>query len=355
MSEQTQSRHPLYELTLSRLREFYREPAALFWTFGFPVLLAVGLGVAFRSRPPQTVEICILGETTAAERAQTILDDAERINSRRCSAAESAAALRAGRVDLSVTPTQGDDGELTLAYRYDQMRAESQQAHLVVDRALQRGLGRRDAANTRTEPVTETGGRYIDFLIPGLIGLNLMSSAMWGIGYPIVLARRRRLLRRLAATPMRRSHFLLAHMFSRLLFLALEVVALLFFGWIIFGVVIHGSLAWVGVISIIGGLSFMGLALMIAARPDNTEVASGWMNAVMLPMWLLSGAFFSYERFPEVIHPLIQLLPLTAFNDALRLVINEGAPFWQTLPQIAVMAVWGTIGFLIALRTFRWQ
>jgi ABC-type multidrug transport system permease subunit len=182
-----------------------------------------------------------------------------------------------------------------------------------------------------------------------------MGSSFWGIGYAVVLARRRRLLRQLAATPMRRSHYLLAHMLSRMVFLFLEVVALVAFGWVVFDVAVHGSLLWLAVISVAGGSAFMGMALLVAARPDNTEVASGWMNAVMLPMWLLSGSFFSYERFPEVIHPIIRLLPLTALNDALRAVMNEGAPFWHTLDELAVLVVWGTLGFVLALKLFRWQ
>jgi ABC-2 type transport system permease protein len=203
--------------------------------------------------------------------------------------------------------------------------------------------------------VSAKGSRYIDFLIPGLIGLNVMGSSMWGIGYAVVLARRRRLLKRLAATPMRRSHYLFSYMFSRILFLVAEVALLVAFGWLAFGVAVRGSILAVTFVALLGSLSFMGLALLVAARPESTEVASGWMNAAMLPMWLLSGSFFSYERFPAAVQPFLKALPLTAFNDALRAVMNDGAALWQTWPSLAVLAAWGAATFWLALKLFRWQ
>jgi ABC-2 type transport system permease protein len=348
------ARNPLVELTLDRLREFLREPSAIFWTFGFPVVLAVLLGIAFRTRPPEPAHVAILGRGEAADRVAAILGAAEGVELERDTAAAVSGALRTGRIDLVVEPSL-EGGRLELDYRYDASRPESRAARLAVDDAIERGLGRRDAAGARDRRVTEPGGRYIDFLIPGLIGLNIMSSSMWGIGYNVVWERRRRLLRRLVVTPMRRAHYLLSHMLSRLVFLVLEVGFLLFAGWLIFGVVVYGSLFWVGVLAVLGAFAFMGVALLIAARPDNTEVASGWMNAVMLPMYLLSGSFFTYERFPAVVHPIIRLLPLTAFNDALRAVVNEGASAWSTWPEVLVLLAWGTLGFFIALRFFKWQ
>lgn len=347
-------RSPLVELTLNRLREFLREPSAIFWTFGFPVVLAVLLGIAFRTRPPEPARVVILGQGEAADRVAAILGEAEGVEAERGTAATVSGALRTGRIDLVVEPSL-EGGRLELDYRYDATRLESRAARLVVGEAIERGLGRRDVAAARDRRVTEPGGRYIDFLIPGLIGLNIMSSSMWGIGYNVVWERRRRLLRRLAVTPMRRAHYLLSHMFSRLIFLVLEVGLLLLAGWLIFGVAVYGSLLWVGVLAVLGAFAFMGVALLIAARPDNTEVASGWMNAVMLPMWLLSGSFFTYERFPAAVHPIIRALPLTAFNDAMRAVVNEGASPWSTWPEVLVLLAWGALGFFIALRFFKWQ
>ncbi len=358
-------RHPLWELTLARLKEFGREPGAIFWTFGFPVLLAVGLGIAFRSKPESQLRVAVVGQGPALTRTVERLSNAKGIRPMRLSASDAATALRSGKVDLIVEVVPGFaagkrtrlDGPVPdkLIYRFDKLQPESRYARLAVDDALQRALGRKDVMVAQHRPVSAKGSRYIDFLIPGLIGLNVMGSSMWGIGYAVVLARRRRLLKRLAATPMRRSHYLLSFMFSRILFLAAEVALLVAFGWLAFSVAVQGSLLAVTVIALLGSLSFMGLALLVAARPESTEVASGWMNAAMLPMWLLSGSFFSYERFPAVVQPFIKALPLTAFNDALRAVINDGAALWQTWPSLAVLAAWGVGAFVVALKIFRWQ
>lgn len=342
--------NPLWELTKSRLREFYREPGAVFWVFGFPILLAVGLGIAFRNAPPPTPVVGV--EQNAADAwIVAAIEGTEGVVVEELDADSLASALRTGRVDVAVA-TQ-PDGSLT--YLFDPMRTEARVARYMVDDILQAARGRSDAVDTNEETVEETGARYIDFLLPGLIGLNLMGSSMWGVGYTIVLNRKRRLLKRLAATPMRRSHFLLAHFLSRLIFLFFEVAALLVFGALVFDVTVHGSLAVVALLSLLGAACFTGIALLIAARVESIEAAAGWMNAVQLPMWLLSGAFFSYERFPEWLHPIIELLPLTALNDGLRAVMNDGLPLGHALPQAGVMAAWTGLTFWIALKTFRWQ
>jgi len=197
--------------------------------------------------------------------------------------------------------------------------------------------------------------RYIDFLIPGLIGLNVMGSCMWGMGYNLVDSRRRKLLKRFAVTPMNRTHYLLSHMVARLVFLVLEVAALLLFGMLVFGLEIRGSVPAVSVVALLGTVAFSGPALLVASRTESTEVASGWMNFVQLPMWVLSGSFFDYQRFPEVVHPLVRLLPLTAMNDSLRGLVNHGDPLWAHGSALLVMAAWGIGGFLLALRIFKWQ
>jgi ABC-2 type transport system permease protein len=205
------------------------------------------------------------------------------------------------------------------------------------------------------DAVTERGGRYIDFLIPGLVGLNLMGSGMWGIGFSVVVARTRKLLKRFAATPMQRSHYLASFALSRLLFLSLEVAAVVGFGWAIFGVEVHGSLLDLALVALLGALSFAGIGLLVAARPRTVEAVSGWMNLVMLPMWLLSGTFFSYERFPQIFLPFIRALPLTALNDALRSVMNDGANLAANGLPLLILLAWGLVSFLVAVRIFRWQ
>ena len=193
----------------------------------------------------------------------------------------------------------------------------------------------------RDKKTTTPGSRYIDFLIPGLIGMNLMGSGMWGVGFAVVLARTRRLLKRLAATPMRRSHYLLGFMLSRMIFLVPEVAVLVAFGWLVFKVKVYGSLPDLVVVSAFGSMTFAGLGMLVASRAKTIEAASGWMNFIMMPMYILSGAFFSYERFPAFAIPIIRALPLTALNDALRAVMNDGKPLYAIWLELAVLAYLG--------------
>src|SRR2546426_777198 len=226
--------------------------------------------------------------------------------------------LRTGRIALLVVP--GDP----LVYRYDSTRTESRLARLEADEALQRARGRPDVASVRDERVTEPGSRYIDFLIPGLLGMNLMGSGLWGVGFSVVQARTKKLLKRFMATPMRRSHYLTSFVLSRLLFLFLEIAALVGFGWLMFRVGVRGSLGSLALVTVLGALSFAGLGMLVASRARTIEAVSGLMNLVMLPMWILSGTFFSYARFPDAMQPFVKALPLTALNDALRAVMIDG-------------------------------
>ena len=356
--------NPLWELTLARVREFGREPEAVFWVFIFPVLLALALGIAFRNRAPEQAVVGVENTTPRAAMVMDMLSRSADIKATLLTKEDAAQWLRTGKADLVIAPPGGGKVEApavnaappaSFSFLYDPTRPQSRAARLVVDNELQRGLGRRDVIRARDRFVSESGARYIDFLIPGLIGLNLMGSGMWGVGFNIVQARTRKLLRLLTATPMRRPHFLLSFMLSRLVFLVLEVVALIGFGWVVFGVKVHGSIASLTLVTIIGAMTFAGLGLLTAARSRSVEAVSGWMNFVMLPMWLLSGSFFAYSRFPEFTHPFIRALPLTALNDALRAIMNDGASIFSIWPAMIVLLVWGVMSFVVALKIFRWQ
>jgi ABC-type multidrug transport system permease subunit len=342
------SPHPLWELTKARLREFMREKGMIFWVFLFPLLMAIGLGLAFRSRPPDLPLVAVVtGGSAAGEQA---LLKSPRVRAEVATLEHGRRAIVTGKVDLLVDLSQS-----TPRIVLDPTAERASRARLVVDDILQRAAGRADRLHISQTEITEPGSRYIDFLLPGLIGLNVMGSSMWGVGYSLVVARKRRLLRRYAVTPMRRSHFLLSYFFSRSIFLGLELGLLLAFGALAFGTVVRGSYLTMVLVAVAGAAAFAAISLLIGARVDNTETASGWMNFAQLPMWVLSGAFFSYERFPEWLHPIIQALPLTALVDSLRAIANEGASLWACWSQFSVLAAWSLAGFLIALRTFRWQ
>ena len=348
--KQTAFSHPLVELTLMRLREFIRQPEAVFWVFIFPILMACALGLAFRNTAPQQTIIAVDATTERAAEVAAKLSSAVDLEASVMTTEQAKRALRTGKVALVIS------GNATnYEYRFDPTRPESRIARLSANDALQKALGRADLAPTQDRVFNEPGARYIDFLVPGLLGLNLLGNSMWGLGFAIVVARTQKLLKRFAATPMRRWHFLLSFMLARLIFLFLEVLVILSFAYFTFGVKVHGSIFAVLLIAILGSLSFSGLGLLVAARPRTIEGVSGLMNFVMLPMWLLSGTFFSAARFPEFLQPIVRGLPLTALNDALRAVINDGATLPAASTQIVILLAWGVVSFVIALKIFRWQ
>ncbi len=351
-SEKPQSLHPLIELTSMRVREFLREKEAVFWVFVFPVLMTFALGIAFRNTAPDKTLVAIEGAATDAKVSETanVLSRSPEITATVLSPNDASQALRSGKVSIVVKPEND-----SFAYRFDPTRPESRTARLLVDDALQRGKGRADVVNVGEEKVTEPGARYVDFLVPGLIGMNLMGSGLWGLGFTVVIARSRKLLKRFAATPMRRSHYLLSFMLSRLVFLVLEVLAVIVFAWLVFGFTVRGSWLSVALMTVLGGFTFSGIGLLVAARPTTIEGVSGLMNFIMLPMWLLSGTFFSSERFPQILQPFIQALPLTALNNVLRALMNEGASLSSNWIPIAILLAWCFVSFVVALKIFRWQ
>ena len=336
------------ELFLCRMRQFYREPEAIFWTYGFPILLTVGLGIAFRNRPPERVEVGI-EEAPATAQIRDLLADNDEFEVQVASADECARMLRLGRVTLVVVASgQGYE------FRYDPTRPEADLARYKVNETLQRAAGRSDAVQIEEIHVTEPGARYIDFLVPGLLGMNLMGGGLWGVGFVTVDMRIRKLLKRLVATPMRRRDFLFSVIGGRMIFTLPEMFALLLTGWLLFKVAIVGSVWNIFCVSVVGGLSFAGLGLLTACRAQRLETISGLMNLVMLPMWLFSGIFFSSQRFPEAMQPFIQALPLTQLNNALRAVILEGASLPSQATPLLILAAWGSISFVLGLRWFRW-
>jgi ABC-2 type transport system permease protein len=343
--------HPLFELTATRVREFLREKEAVFWVFVFPVLMTFALGIAFRNTAPDQTPVAIEATTDAkASETAQLLSGSPEITATVMSPNEAAQALRSGKVSIVVTP-QNDSFE----YRFDPTRPESRAARLMLDDVLQRGKGRADVVKTGEEQITEPGARYVDFLVPGLIGMNLMGSGLWGLGFTVVIARSRKILKRFAATPMRRSHYLFSFMLSRLVFLVLEVAAVIGFAWLVFDFTVRGSWLSLTLITVLGGFTFSGLGLLVAARPTTIEGVSGLMNFIMLPMWLLSGTFFSSERFPQVLQPFIKALPLTALNSVLRSVMNEGAALSSNWSPIAILLAWCVVSFVVALKIFKWQ
>jgi ABC-type multidrug transport system permease subunit len=344
----TVPQRPLWQLTLMRWRIFAREPAAIFWTYGFPLGLALVLGIAFRNRQPEPVEVAV--ETSSGtETWRDALAKSPAVHVHWLSPQEAHEALRVGKVSLVVSAGQ------PRTYAFDPTRPESRLARAVVDDVLQRAEGRRDPAPVKDRLVTEPGSRYIDFLIPGLLGFNLMSSGLWGVGFVLVEMRVRKLIKRLIATPMSRTHFLLSFVLVRGLFLLGELPLLLAFAAWVFDVPIRGSLLLILAMSTLGSLVFAGMGLLVGSRAENTHTVAGLVNLVTLPMAICSGVFFSAARFPDIVQPAIKLLPLTALIEAVRAVMIDGVGPAAIVRQVMILVLWGSLSFVIALRAFRWQ
>ena len=335
----------LYQLTRTRFLLILREPEAIFWIFIFPILLVMGLGIAFSNRPADVLQVAAtttqLTQSLAADKSltATTLDEAAGTD-----------ALATGHILLLVL--QNPDG---VAYKYDDTNPDARTARLLVDRDLQAAAGRRDAVRVENRLIHETGSRYIDFVVPGLLGMNLMGSAMWGLGFAIVEARQKKLLKRMVASPMPRWQYLASFLLSRLAMLVIEVAVFLGFARLAFGVPLRGSLPELAFLCLLTSMAFSALGLLVSSRARTMEAASGLMNLVMLPMWIMSGVFFSASRFPAVLQPFVQALPLTAAIDAMRGNMLQGMSLGQLVAPVAILLAWFTVPFAVSLRIFRWK
>lgn len=335
----------LYQLTMARFRLMSREPEMIFWVFIFPILLAAGLGIAFRNRPADVLPV---GATTA-QLTRALAVDAGLKATEMDEAAGSHALATGAILLLAVEKPEG------VAYKYDDTNPDARTARLLADRAIQAGAGQRDAIHAENQLVHETGSRYIDFVVPGLLGMNLMGSAIWGLTFAIVEGRQKKLLKRLVASPMPRWQYLASFLLSRLALLLVEVLAFLGFAGLVFGVPFRGSLWQLAFLCVLTSMAFSALGLLISSRAKTMEAASGLMNLVMLPMWILSGVFFSASRFPAVIQPFVRALPLTAAIEALRANMLQGTGLNHLGVPMAILLFWLVVPFVVALKIFRWR
>ncbi|HEV2486738.1 MAG TPA: ABC transporter permease [Terracidiphilus sp.] len=335
----------LYQLTMARFRLLSREPEAIFWIFIFPILLAAGLGIAFRNRPADVLPVA----ATTSQLTQALSAD-KGLNAKEMDEASGTHSLATGAILLLAV--QEPDG---VAYQYDDTNPDARTARLLADRAVQVAAGQRDAVQAENQLIHETGSRYIDFVVPGLLGMNLMGSAIWGLGFAIVEARQKKLLKRMVASPMPRWQYLASFLLSRLVMLVIEVVAFLGFAGLVFGVPFRGSLWQLGFLCVLTSMAFSALGLLISSRARTMEAASGLMNLVMLPMWILSGVFFSASRFPAVIQPFVRALPLTAANEAFRANMLQGTNLTHLVAPVGILLAWLAVPFAVSLRIFRWR
>jgi len=377
--------HPIFAIASARLKEFIRRPETIFWVYLFPVLMVAVLGIAFRSPTEENFQIATL-DGTEGEAIRRILQTLDQIEIQILPQELALKKMRQGKTLLLVTgglatpfaPDSSDhpvvpESSATespalsgnadtegihfdwLQYTFDPQRPGSLLARKLVDDYLQQHAGRTDAIHSQDVSFDQPGGRYVDFLVPGLLGMSLMGGGLWGIGYALVDMRIRKLLKRLMATPMRRYHFLIGMLLSRLVFMIPQIVLLLLFSYWLFDVRIQGNWGSVLLVIFLGAIQFSVIGLLVAARAQTMETVSGLMNLVMLPMYTLCGIFFSYEKFPELMHPFIKWLPLTPLIDALRGLMLDGVSLWSLASELSIILVWCVVPFLIAIKIFRWH
>ncbi|MDR2843841.1 MAG: ABC transporter permease, partial [Candidatus Symbiothrix sp.] len=332
-------RKPLYQLTLSYLLETIREPEVLFWGIVFPVLISIGLGMAFTQKAESKFHIIIAETHTASLDSlltiHTVKENAKgkpvqiwKIPDETLGNTEfiferndwnpAIVSLKRGEADVILSDSAG-----VLQYHFDPHNSQAQLAYMRLSALIQ--SPQPQASKAEIAPLTLKGVRYIDFLVPGLIAMGVMSSIMWGISYTLIERRSQKLLRRMVATPMNKTHFIASMMFIRTFMNLIEAGIIFFFVWLLFDIQIQGNLGALFVLFLAGNIAFTGIAVLVSCRTSKTEVGSGWINAVQMPMMILSGIFFSYHNFPEWSIGLIKLLPLTALTDGMRSIFNEGA------------------------------
>ncbi len=342
---------PLWQLTIARFKEFLREPAALFWVYGFPIILCVILGMAFRNKPVEKVQIDVPTGGEAAEKLAATLTADPLIKVSVHDVATSRNRLRTAETDLVVLPSDTAPG-------YEYLLDPTRPACVLAKNTAESALLRRDLPNrpeAKEVKYDEPGGRYIDFLIPGLIGMNLMGGGLFGLGFLFVDMRVKKLLKRLLATPMKKTDLFLSVSIGRFVFVAIDIIFFLTFAYLAFDIKVRGNWLALIVMIVLGAFCFSGIGLLVGSRASRMEVAAGLMNAIMMPSWLLCGVFFSAKNYPDGMQPFIQALPLTALNNGLRAVINEGAGFEAIWLPALILLAWTVASFAVAKKLFRWN
>lgn len=362
------------QLILVQIREFYREPAALFWSLLFPVLMAWGLGIAFNNKPVQTKTIAlVLDETKSKESFEMLISKTSFKHKKDSLTNDYYYQIKYGNDTIGLTyfkvkPVNMLQAELMvkrgnasmiiitnenkLEYHFDKYNTDAQLSYLQITSLI----NGENLSNQLSEvkPMTEKGTRYIDFLIPGLIALNVMISTLGGIGYMLIETRTKKLLRRMVATPMPKWEYIMSHITARILLCSIEALIVFSFAYYYFDITVKGSIAAFIVLFLSGIVAFSGLSVLIASRTDKTQVGNGIINLLVMPMMLLSGIYFSYHNFPVQVVPFIQALPLTMLADGIKAIFNEGAGFIQVWKYVLILNTIGFISFTIGLKYFKW-
>jgi ABC-type multidrug transport system permease subunit len=364
-------KNPLIQLIIIQFKEFLREPGVLFWSFLFPVLIALGLGMAFNKKNEMKKDVAVIENQVMRNSAfRNILHLYAKIDSinEKIRYSIRTGSEKTGFITFRFMPAswniaekmlkQGkvliilEEKDKKLYYHYDPLNTDAQLTYMQLTSLISEGIPDEPAAEIK--PLTQKGTRYIDFLIPGLIAMNMMMSSMWGVSYTLIEKRSKKLMRRMVATPMRKSDFMLAQLVTRFVLCTVEAIILYVFAWYFFSISIEGSILALLVLFLAGMIFFTGLAILISSRTSNTEVGNGLINVVVMPMMILSGIFFSYHNFPDPFVKIIQKLPLTVLADGIRSIFIEGAGFAETYIASIILLTLGLIAFITGLKIYKW-
>ena len=371
----------LWQLIAALFREIIREPGVLFWGILFPILMSLGLGLAFTKKADVTRKIAVINssEVTSAGTGDRIVAEFLQKRCERNISAEKDAwqwkyiikdeklgnsiflfysmqwkeamqLLKRGTINVILL-----DRADSVEYHFDPMNPDAQLTYLKLGTIFGKGEITEERSNAEIKPLTVTGTRYIDFLVPGLITMGVMMSCMWGISYGIIEKRSKKLLRRLVATPMKKSHFLIALITVRIAMNFIESTVLFFFSLIAFKITIQGDVSALIIMFLAGNIAFAGIAVFVSSHTSNTEVGNGLINFVVFPMMVLSGIFFSYQNFPDWSLPVIKNLPLTMLTDGIRSIFNEGAGYHEVALPILILLTTGALFFTTGLKIFKWH
>lgn len=367
----------LWQLILSQAREIIREPGVLFWGIVFPILMSLGLGLAFTKKGDIIRKVAVITDSELRENPAISAFLNEKCEKNTSSGEESwqysykiaddklgnsvflfyemkwddaIKLLKRGTMNVLIAATAN-----SIEYHFDPMNSDAELTYMKLSSVIGYGEARGSIPGSEIKPLTTTGTRYIDFLVPGLITMGVMMSCMWGISYSIIEKRSKKLLRRLVATPMRKSHFLIALITVRIVMNIIESLALFVFAMIVFNMSIQGDIPSLGLVYLAGNIAFAGLAVFVSSHTSNTEVGNGLINAVVMPMTVLSGIFFSYQNFPDWSHGFIRALPLTLMTDNFRSIINEGSGIADVLFPVIILTAIGVAFFSAGLKIFKWH
>lgn len=366
-------RNSLIQLILIHFREFIREPGILFWSIIFPVLMAWVLGIAFSKNNELVQQVAFIEDSLNMNKdLRQFLKDANYIEDPEKEGPDyfekSMQNEKLGRTSYKFLLTDWDGGLLLLKrgqvnlilreypdsveYFFDPINPQAKMVYIMLSSAINDEHLVYETASINL--LTQKGNRYIDFLIPGLMAMGVMNSLLWGMSYALIDMRSKKLMRRMVATPMKRSEFLISIFIARLSITVIEALLLLTFAFAYFHISIQGSLPAFILIFLAGNIAFSGIAILISSRTDNSRIGTGLINVISLPMMVLSGIFFSYHNFPDFAIPIIRRFPLTMMADSLRSVFNEGAGIAQVSLNALILCLLGIICFAIALRTYKW-